>query len=93
MFVPLTYQPADVNNITIVTLSVSNIQNNLFTTATSSDSSYFKAVDALTNVIGQYMTSSVSQTSNTRRRRRMIEQQNGESLRGAPQKLFHKPLG
>ena len=79
MSVPQTYQPTDVNNITTLTSSISNTQNNLLTTATSSDSSYSKAVDALTNVIEQYMTSSVSETSNTRKRR-MIERQNGESL-------------
>jgi hypothetical protein len=60
-------------------MSIAPAYQSLDAVNNSASYSSLTPIDALTNVIGQYMTSNVSQTSNTRKKR-MIEREYGESL-------------
>ncbi|CAF4986124.1 unnamed protein product, partial [Rotaria sp. Silwood1] len=77
-FISPTYRNTDFLNNSTLTAVLSESQNNSLANITSSDSSQ-KTIDVLANVIEKYMSSTVSQTSNTKKRK-MIERENGESL-------------
>ncbi|CAF3156712.1 unnamed protein product [Rotaria sp. Silwood2] len=77
-FISPTSRNIDFLNNSTLAASLSESQNNSLANITSSDSSQ-KAIDVLANVIEKYMSSTVSQTSHTKKRK-MIERVNGESL-------------
>ncbi|CAF1031987.1 unnamed protein product [Rotaria sp. Silwood1] len=77
-FISPTSPNIDFLNNSTLAAPLSESQNNSLANITSSDSSQ-KAIDVLANVIQKYMSSTVSQTSHTKKRK-MIERENGESI-------------
>jgi len=75
------YPPNQIPNVSTLSSTLYTTPNNSLTTTDLSNTSPSPStsLDVLTEVIGQYMTSTVSQTP-TNRRKRMIERENGQSL-------------